>query len=169
MKKILLFVLISLSLCNYVYKEIKINNIPNATIMMVENAERFGMTQLHQLRGRVGRGANQSHCILMTGSKLSQNAKKRIKTMVDTTDGFVISEVDMKLRGPGDVAGTRQSGLLDLKIASLVADSHIMTSARNQANNIINNDPELNSADNQILKSRLAEIQDNNVNWGNIS
>ncbi|MFT6747483.1 MAG: ATP-dependent DNA helicase RecG [Glaciecola sp.] len=144
-------------------------NVPNASVMIIESAERFGLSQLHQLRGRVGRGTSQSYCILMTGNKLGQNAKTRTKTMVDTTDGFVISEVDMKLRGPGDVAGTRQSGLLDLKIASLIADGHIMTSARTQASNIITNDPELNNAENQILKSRLAEIQDNNVNWGEIS
>lgn len=144
-------------------------NVPNASVMIIESAERFGLSQLHQLRGRVGRGTSQSYCILMTGNKLSKGAQTRTKTMVDTTDGFVISEVDMKLRGPGDVAGTRQSGLLDLKIASLVADSHIMTAVRAQAKDIINEDPELINADHQILKSRLAEIQDNNVNWGQIS
>jgi len=144
-------------------------NVPNASVMVIESSERFGLSQLHQLRGRVGRGTSQSFCILMTGNKLSKGAKTRTKTMVDTTDGFVISEVDMKLRGPGDVAGTRQSGLLDLKIASLVADTHIMTSARKQAGEIIDNDAELIKADHQILKSRLAEIQDNNINWGKIS
>jgi ATP-dependent DNA helicase RecG len=144
-------------------------NVPNASVMIIESAERFGLSQLHQLRGRVGRGTAQSYCLLMTGNKLSKDAKTRIKTMVDTTDGFVISEVDMKLRGPGDIAGTRQSGLLDLKIASLVADSHIMSMARNQASKIIDTDPELVNPSNQILKSHLAEIQDNNINWGKVS
>lgn len=144
-------------------------NVPNASVMVIESAERFGLSQLHQLRGRVGRGTSQSFCILMTGNKLSANAKTRTKTMVDTNDGFVISEVDMKLRGPGDIAGTRQSGLLDLKIASLVADAQIMSIVRNQVQEIITENPELDNPENQILKSRLAEIQDNNINWGRIS
>ncbi len=144
-------------------------NVPNASVMVIESAERFGLSQLHQLRGRVGRGNAQSYCILMTGNKLSKDAKTRTKTMVDTTDGFIIAEVDMKLRGPGDVAGTRQSGLLDLKIASLVADNQIMSAARAQVSDLLNKDPELCEAPHQILKSRLAEIQDNHINWGKIS
>ena len=144
-------------------------NVPNASVMIIENAERFGLAQLHQLRGRVGRGSEQSFCLLMTGSKLSQDAKVRIKTMVSTNDGFKISEVDMKLRGPGDLDGTRQSGLLDLKIASLINDGHIMSLAREKAQEILDQDPELLNPENQAIKIHLAQIKSSNVNWGRVS
>lgn len=144
-------------------------NVPNASVMVIESAERFGLSQLHQLRGRVGRGTNQSYCILMTGNKLSSDAKVRTKTMVDTTDGFQISEVDMKLRGPGDIVGTRQSGLLDLKLASIVADAPLLNHARILAQQIVEQDPNLNKSGHQKLKNHLAELQDNSVNWGKIS
>ena len=106
-------------------------DIPNASVMVIENAERFGLSQLHQLRGRVGRGADQSYCILMTGDKISADARKRIQTMVGTTDGFKIAEADLQLRGPGDLEGTQQSGILDLKIADVVKDEKILKIARN--------------------------------------
>ena len=105
-------------------------NIPNANVMVIESSERFGLSQLHQLRGRVGRGSEQSFCILMKGKKISNDAKLRLKTMVKTTDGFEIAEVDLKLRGPGDIAGTQQSGLIKLKIADLVKDQEILKVAR---------------------------------------
>jgi ATP-dependent DNA helicase RecG len=108
-------------------------NIPNASVMIVESAERFGLSQLHQLRGRVGRGADQSYCILMTSNKLSNNSKTRMDTMVRTNDGFEIAEVDLKLRGPGDLMGTQQSGVLNLQIADLVKDRDILNLARNYA------------------------------------
>ncbi len=101
-------------------------DIPNASVMVIENAERFGLSQLHQLRGRVGRGADQSYCILMSGNKLSEEARVRLKTMTETTDGFLIAETDLKLRGPGDMAGTQQSGIIDLKIANLLRDEKIL-------------------------------------------
>ena len=101
-------------------------NVPNASVMIIENSERFGLSQLHQLRGRVGRGAEQSFCILMTGNKLTQEGKKRVKTMVETNDGFKISEVDLEIRGPGELQGTRQSGGLNLKIANLITDVKIL-------------------------------------------
>jgi ATP-dependent DNA helicase RecG len=144
-------------------------NVPNASVMVIESAERFGLSQLHQLRGRVGRGSNQSYCILMTGSKLGANAKTRMGTMVATTDGFKISEVDMKLRGPGDIAGTRQSGLLDLKIASIINDSAIIQKVRNICQIIVSEDPELIFPHHQILKRTLAEKTNNSINWGRIS
>ncbi len=144
-------------------------NVPNASVMVIESAERFGLSQLHQLRGRVGRGSNQSYCILMTGAKLGANAKTRMRTMVATTDGFKISEVDMKLRGPGDIAGTRQSGLLDLKIASIITDSALIQKVRSICHLIISEDPELTLSQHQILKSTLAERTDNSINWGRIS
>jgi ATP-dependent DNA helicase RecG len=112
-------------------------NVPNASVMVIENAERFGLSQLHQLRGRVGRGADQSFCILMTGDKLSTDGRTRIKTMVDTTDGFKIAEVDLQLRGPGELSGVRQSGILDLKFANLTTDGEIMTQSREAARKII--------------------------------
>ena len=112
-------------------------NVPNASVMIIESAERFGLSQLHQLRGRVGRGADQSYCVLMTSHKLSENAKTRIKTMVKTSDGFEIAEVDLKLRGPGDLMGTQQSGVLNLRIADIVKDHDILNIARNAAIDIL--------------------------------
>lgn len=144
-------------------------DVPNATVMVIESAERFGLSQLHQLRGRVGRGADQSYCILMSGFKLSQEARKRLSTMVQTTDGFKIAEVDLKLRGPGDVVGTRQSGIMDLKIASIVQDEQILKQARTEAIEILSNDPNLTSPDNTNLKKQLQKMDKISGNWGMIS
>jgi ATP-dependent DNA helicase RecG len=117
-------------------------NVPNATVMLVESAERFGLSQLHQLRGRVGRGGDQSYCILMTGQKLSNEARTRMETMVTTQDGFRIAEVDLQLRGPGDLLGTQQSGLMDLKLASLTKDAALLHIARDKAEEILRSDEE---------------------------
>lgn len=141
-------------------------DVPNATVMVIENAERFGLSQLHQLRGRVGRGGSQSYCILMTSYKLSADGKKRIKTMVDSNDGFEIAEADLKLRGPGDIQGTQQSGLVGLKLADIVRDEHILRAARAAAHEIIEKDPELLSSDNRRM---LKYLQLQNKQWGQIS
>jgi len=145
-------------------------NVPNASVMVILNAERFGLSQLHQLRGRVGRGAEQSFCILVTKRKLSAETKKRIDIMCDTNDGFRIAEADLKLRGPGDLEGTQQSGMaFDLKIADIARDGQLVQLARDEAQRIIDNDPECNKTENQMLWSRLAALRKNNVNWGVIS
>ncbi|MDP4679160.1 MAG: ATP-dependent DNA helicase RecG [Cyclobacteriaceae bacterium] len=144
-------------------------NVPNATVMVIENAERFGLSQLHQLRGRVGRGADQSYCILMTGNKLSNEAKERIKTMVETNDGFIIAETDLKIRGPGDMMGTQQSGVLDLHIANLATDGKILKEARICAEQILEDDPYLDSSDNNILKITLERSARNKADWSIIS
>ena len=144
-------------------------NIPNANVMVIESSERFGLSQLHQLRGRVGRGNEQSFCILMKGKKISNDAKLRLKTMVKTTDGFEIAEVDLKLRGPGDIAGTQQSGLLKLKIADLVKDQQILKLARSYAKNLIDSDPNLSYKDNKNIKSELNKITSNKKIWNLIS
>ncbi len=137
-------------------------NVPNATVMVIENAERFGLSQLHQLRGRVGRGAEQSYCVLMTNNSLNPDAKARIKVLCETNDGFKIAEADLKLRGPGDLEGTRQSGLLDLKIADLREDGAILRTARQLAEVIIKKDPELKHHLNQPLKSYIDKWYDQN-------
>lgn len=145
-------------------------NVPNASVMIIENAERFGLSQLHQLRGRVGRGADQSYCILVTKYEISNTTRKRLQIMVDSTDGFVIAEEDLKLRGPGDLEGTQQSGMaFDLKIANLARDGQILTYARAAAQDVIDNDPEERNTQNTILWRRLAEIKKGNINWGAIS
>ncbi len=145
-------------------------DVPNASVMVVESAERFGLSQMHQLRGRVGRGADQSYCILMTSYKLSAEGRKRIELMTQTTDGFEISEADLKLRGPGDIEGTQQSGIpFDLKIASLGQDGQILQLARDTAVAIIGHDPDLSKAINTVLKNRLAEMTNKDVDWGQIS
>lgn len=144
-------------------------DIPNASVMVIENAERFGLSQLHQLRGRVGRGANQSFCILMTSDKLSNDARKRIQTMVHTTDGFVIAETDLQLRGPGDLEGTQQSGILDLKIADIVKDEKVLKYSRNLATQIIEEDPALQLPENLRLNQHLRMIHKYEHNWGIIS
>ncbi len=143
-------------------------NVPNASIMVIENAERFGLSQLHQLRGRVGRGADQSYCVLMTGVKLSTEAKTRIQTMVDTTDGFKIAEVDLKLRGPGDLMGTRQSGALDLLVSDLVKDGEILKTARIAAQDLLKNDPNLEKKEHRVMKNHIDSFSKNAVNWGRI-
>jgi len=144
-------------------------DIPNASVMVIENAERFGLSQLHQLRGRVGRSSDQSYCILMTDFKLTNDARKRIQTMVRTTDGFEIAETDLQLRGPGDMEGTRQSGLLDLKIADIVRDEKMLKRARNMAIDIIKDDPELEKRENSPLARHLLLINKYKENWGLIS
>jgi ATP-dependent DNA helicase RecG len=144
-------------------------DVPNASVMVIENAERFGLSQLHQLRGRIGRGAEQSHCILMTGYKLTIDGRKRIETMVRTTDGFEISEVDMQIRGPGDLEGTRQSGILDLHIANIIKDEAILKVARQKAQEIIATDPALELSDNLRIKNYLTAAESKHSGWSMIS
>ncbi len=144
-------------------------NVPNATVMIIENAERFGLAQLHQLRGRVGRGAHQSFCILMTGDKLNNDARTRIQTMIQTNDGFKISEVDMQLRGPGEIEGTRQSGAPQFKIANIQTDEHIMRAARTSAENLLNDDAQFEKGENQPLKKYLSEQKWKIKQWGKVS
>ena len=145
-------------------------NVPNASVMIIENAERFGLSQLHQLRGRVGRGADQSYCVLVTKFEIGETTRKRIQVMVDTTDGFEIAEQDLKLRGPGDLEGTQQSGMaFDLKIANLARDGQILTIARDTAQSVITSDPEERNPQNDILWRRLRELRKDHVNWGAIS
>jgi ATP-dependent DNA helicase RecG len=144
-------------------------DVPNASVMVIENAERFGLSQLHQLRGRVGRGADQSYCILMTGYKLTTDGRKRIQTMVETTDGFRIAEVDMKLRGPGDMHGTQQSGVLDMKLADIIRDEKILKFARNVAIEILEDDPGLQKPKNAMLAKTLLRMQDKTQDWSRIS
>jgi ATP-dependent DNA helicase RecG len=144
-------------------------NVPNASVMVIENAERFGLSQLHQLRGRVGRGADQSYCILMSSLKLSQDAKVRMQTMCRTNDGFEVAEVDLQLRGPGDIEGTQQSGILNLKIADLAKDQQILQLARQVANEILDEDPQLLKAENQILNKQLIRQNKTNINWSKVA
>lgn len=145
-------------------------NVPNASVMVIESAERFGLSQLHQLRGRVGRGADQSYCILMSGNKLTTDARQRLQTMVQTSDGFAIAEADLKLRGPGDLEGTQQSGLdINLKIANLSTDNQILIIARNAAEQILDNDPNLANNDNTILLNELTRRWRYEFDWGRIS
>lgn len=145
-------------------------NVPNATVMVIESAERFGLSQLHQLRGRVGRGADESHCVLLTGVKLSNESRKRMQTMVATNDGFEIAEVDMQIRGPGDMEGTQQSGMpFDFKIASLSKDGQILQYARQVANDIIDEDSSLSLSKNSILKHNIEKQTQDKINFGQIS
>ncbi len=144
-------------------------DVPNASVMVIENAERFGLSQLHQLRGRVGRGADQSYCILMTGYKLTTDGRKRIETMVKSTDGFEIAEVDMKLRGPGDMHGTQQSGVLDLRIADIVRDEKILKFARELAGKILEDDPLLQKPKNAVMAGRLLQLEKYRYDWSRIS
>lgn len=144
-------------------------NVPNASVMIIESAERFGLSQLHQLRGRVGRGAEQSYCILMTGDEISKDSLKRMKTMVRTNDGFEIAEVDLQLRGPGDLLGTQQSGILDLKIANLSTDSQIVGLAREVAKSILLKDPAIEMAEHKGIRSKLTQMLKSRPNWGRIA
>jgi len=144
-------------------------DVPNASVMVIENAERFGLSQLHQLRGRVGRGADQSYCILMTSHKQTTVSKKRIETMVRTTDGFEIAEVDLHLRGPGDIEGTVQSGILDLKIADIVKDEKLLRYARSVAIDILEKDPNLEKPENSPIIRRVKELNKEKTNWSRIS
>ncbi|MET3112760.1 ATP-dependent DNA helicase RecG [Pedobacter sp. CG_S7] len=143
-------------------------NVPNASVMVIENAERFGLSQLHQLRGRVGRGAEQSFCILMSGNKLTREGKLRLETMVKTNNGFEISEIDLQLRGPGDLSGTQQSGVLDLKLADLAKDQIILQEARNTIITIFEEDPSLSLPQNHLLKSYL-EKKNKGISFDKIS
>lgn len=145
-------------------------NVPNATTMVIENAERFGLSQLHQLRGRVGRGAERSYCILMTKYKIAKETRERLEIMTSTTDGFVIAEADMRLRGPGDIEGTMQSGIpFDLKIANLATDGQIIQMARNAAEKLLDDDPELSSAANAPFARALADAVRRTADWSHIS
>jgi ATP-dependent DNA helicase RecG len=145
-------------------------DVPNASVMIIESSERFGLSQLHQLRGRVGRGAEQSFCILLSGFKLGLESRKRIETLVATNDGFEIAEADLRLRGPGDIEGTQQSGIgFDLKISNLAKDGQILQYARDIAENIINEDPMLDLPANDLLKKQLLALRKNHLNWGSIS
>ncbi len=144
-------------------------NVPNASVMIIESAERFGLSQLHQLRGRVGRGAEQSYCILMTGIKLSKESTRRMETMVSTNDGFEIAEVDLQLRGPGDLMGTQQSGALDLRIADLSRDAQIVIMARDEARALLDLDPGLDRPQHMTLKEILREILKSRPDWGKIA
>ena len=144
-------------------------NVSNASVMIIESAERFGLSQLHQLRGRVGRGADQSYCILMTGSKLSREAQTRMETMTKSNDGFEIAEVDLRLRGPGNIMGTQQSGILQFKIAELIEDQALLKAARDQALRILKEDASLKNADHQCIKRTLSALKfDSNI-WNFIS
>jgi len=143
-------------------------NVPNASVMIIENSERFGLSQLHQLRGRVGRGAEQSYCILMSSNKLSKEGRTRLETMVRTNDGFEIAEVDLELRGPGDISGTQQSGVLDMKIANLASDQAILTKARQTVIELFKEDPQLLEQKNQLLRLFLHR-QNSGITWDKIS
>jgi len=145
-------------------------NVPNASVMLIESAERFGLSQLHQLRGRVGRGAEQSYCILVTAYKLSEESRKRMDILVSTNDGFEIAEADLKLRGPGDLEGTQQSGIpFDLKIANLAKDGQLVEHVRNISRNILEEDPELAQPENVVYKRQLRKLFAKKINWGVIS
>ena len=144
-------------------------NVPNASVMVIESAERFGLSQLHQLRGRVGRGADQSYCILMTGFKLSKDARTRLETMVRTNNGFEIADIDLKLRGPGDLMGTQQSGVLDLLIADLAKDGRILTESRAAAQALLTEDPNLMHVDNANIRRHIESLPATAVNWSRIS
>ncbi len=143
-------------------------NVPNATVMMIESAEKFGLSQLHQLRGRVGRGREKSYCILMTGEKLGQDARTRLKTMCETTDGFKIAEKDLELRGPGDIEGTRQSGTLNFKLASIINDRELIAIARKAAEVLVEADPELEKSANEALKNYILTQKGKTI-WSKIS
>lgn len=144
-------------------------NIPNASVMIIESSEKFGLSQLHQLRGRVGRGSEKSYCILMSSHKLGNDAKKRIKTMTSTNDGFKVAEVDMEIRGPGNLLGTQQSGILDFKIANIICDKDILESARKDVKNLISIDPKLSNLENKLIKKEFENMRKNTLLWKHIS
>jgi ATP-dependent DNA helicase RecG len=143
-------------------------DVPNASVMVIESTERFGLSQLHQLRGRVGRGAEKSYCILISSSGLGNDARERIRIMVSTQNGFEIAEKDLELRGPGDIDGTRQSGMLNFKLANIVKDRPLLDIARNTAYDLIEKDPDISSAENLRLKAFLQQQQGGRV-WSKIS
>ena len=145
-------------------------NVPNASGMVIENAERFGLSQLHQLRCRVGRGADQSYCILVTNYKLTEDTRKRLEIMVRTNDGFEIAEADLKLRGPGDLEGTQQSGIaFDLKIADIARDGQLLQYVREVAQTVVDADPHGMLPENEVLWRQLKALKKTNVNWAAIS
>ena len=144
-------------------------NVPNATVMVIESAQRFGLSQLHQLRGRVGRGADQSYCILMSDVKLSRETRTRLETMCRTNNGFEIADVDLQLRGPGDLAGTQQSGLAGLIIADLAKDGEILKAARASAELILDNDPDLSAPSNEPIRLQIENQNTDETNWSRIS
>jgi ATP-dependent DNA helicase RecG len=144
-------------------------NVPNASVMVIESAERFGLSQLHQLRGRVGRGAEQSYCILMTDYKLGKDTKIRIETMVRTNNGFEIADIDLKLRGPGDLMGTQQSGVLDLLISDLSKDAKILQEARYAAMQLLEEDPKMEKPENENIRQHIRSLSKHTVNWSRIS
>jgi ATP-dependent DNA helicase RecG len=144
-------------------------DVPNASVMVIENAERFGLSQLHQLRGRVGRGAAQSYCILMSDHKLGTDSRTRLETMVRTNNGFEIAESDLQLRGPGDLMGTQQSGALDLLISDLGKDGEVLKKARESAQKILEEDPELTQNENRVIKVQIESMTASAVNWSRIS
>ena len=144
-------------------------NVPNASVMVIENAERFGLSQLHQLRGRVGRGAEQSYCILMVGGKLNPVSKRRVEAMCETNDGFKLAEIDLELRGPGDMMGTQQSGVLDFKIADLTKDKKILEAARTCVEHLLKHDPNLVNPENQLTRNFFLENFKEKVGWSQIS
>ena len=145
-------------------------NVPNASVMVILDAQRFGLSQLHQLRGRVGRGADQSYCILVTSHRLTKETSRRIDIMCETNDGFEIAEADLKLRGPGDLEGTQQSGIaFDLKIADIARDGQIVQMAREEAQKIIDADPDCRKSEYNLLWDRLKALRKTNINWAAIS
>ena len=144
-------------------------DVPNASVMIIESSERFGLSQLHQLRGRVGRGNKQSYCILMSGNNISYDSQLRIDTMVKTNNGFKIADVDLKMRGPGNIMGTQQSGILNLKIADISKDHDLLVSARKCVLDLLNNDENLEKKENQVIKQTLAEIGTFKNIWNYIS
>jgi ATP-dependent DNA helicase RecG len=143
-------------------------DVPNASVMVIESAEKFGLSQLHQLRGRVGRGAEKSYCVLITSPNLGNDARERMKIMTSTNDGFVIAEKDLDMRGPGDIEGTRQSGILNFRLASIVQDRSLLELAKNFVFEIMEKDPELESAENLQMKNYLY-IQEGKTAWSKIS
>ena len=144
-------------------------DVPNASLMVIESAERFGLSQLHQLRGRVGRGADQSYCILMSSYKLSEDGKTRLETMVRTNDGFEIAEQDLRLRGPGDIMGTQQSGVLDFKLADLAKDAQLVQLSKNDVDDLLKVDPDLVLKENQTIRKEMVRQMKLKPNWSNIS
>ncbi|MFN8246969.1 MAG: helicase-related protein [Ferruginibacter sp.] len=143
-------------------------NVPNASVMVIESAEKFGLSQLHQLRGRVGRGAEQSYCILLSGSRLGQDARERLKIMASTNDGFVIAEKDLELRGPGDIEGTRQSGMLSFKLANIVQDRTVLEAARDAVEDLLSNDPDITFPENLPIRQYLQQRKDK-TRWARIA
>jgi ATP-dependent DNA helicase RecG len=143
-------------------------DVPNASVMVIESAEKFGLSQLHQLRGRVGRGAEKSYCVLITSTEISNEARERMKTMVQTSNGFEIAEKDLEIRGPGDIEGTRQSGVLNFRLASIVHDKPILDAAKKIAEEVVEKDPELLSPENNPLKQYLLSLK-GKTPWSKIS